>query len=36
MLIQHYLKGDTIPEKSAQRIFGAADKILKAGRSEAN
>jgi hypothetical protein len=34
--IQHWLKGDTIPEKSAQRIFGAADKILKAGRSEAN
>ncbi len=34
--IQHWLKGDTIPEKSAQRIFGAADKILKAGRPAAN
>jgi hypothetical protein len=34
--IQHYLKGDEIPEKSAQRIFGAADRILKAGRSEVN
>lgn len=31
--IQHWLEGEAIPEKSAQRIFGAADKILKAGRA---
>ena len=30
--IQSWLQGATIPEKSAQRIFGAADKILKAGK----
>jgi hypothetical protein len=29
--IQHWLQGNAIPEKSAQRIFSAADKILKAG-----
>ena len=29
--IQNWLQGQSIPEKSAQRIFGAADKILKAG-----
>jgi hypothetical protein len=29
--IQSWLQGDTIPERSAQRIFAAADKILKAG-----
>ena len=29
--IQHWLQGETIPERSAQRIFAAADKILKAG-----
>lgn len=29
--IQHWLTGEKIPEKSAQRIFSAADKILKAG-----
>ncbi len=29
--IQNWLRGDTIPERSAQRIFVAADKILKAG-----
>src|SRR5262245_48547634 len=29
--IQNWLQGDTIPERSAQRIFAAADKILKAG-----
>jgi antirestriction protein ArdC len=29
--IQSYLHGENIPEKSAQKIFGAADKILKAG-----
>ena len=32
--IQHWLKGDEIPEKSAQRIFGAADRILKAGKNQ--
>jgi antirestriction protein ArdC len=30
--VQHWLRGDTIPEASAQKIFGAADRILKAGR----
>lgn len=30
--IQHWLKGQSIAEKSAQRIFKAADQILKAGR----
>jgi len=30
--IQHWLSGDVIPEKSAQKIFGAADRILKAGQ----
>jgi hypothetical protein len=29
--IQHWLAGQTIPERSAQRIFKAADQILKAG-----
>src|SRR5438874_10019950 len=29
--IQSWLSGATIPERSAQRIFAAADKILKAG-----
>jgi len=29
--IQSWLKGDVIPEKSAQKIFGAADRILRAG-----
>jgi antirestriction protein ArdC len=29
--IQSWLAGATIPERSAQRIFAAADKILKAG-----
>jgi hypothetical protein len=28
---QNWLQGATIPERSAQRIFAAADKILKAG-----
>jgi hypothetical protein len=32
--IQNWLQGDVISEKSAQRIFGAADRILKAGRKE--
>jgi hypothetical protein len=30
--IQSWLQGDVIPEKSAQKIFGAADRILKAGQ----
>ncbi|HVG20136.1 MAG TPA: ArdC-like ssDNA-binding domain-containing protein [Blastocatellia bacterium] len=28
--IQNWLRGDAIPEKSAMKIFGAADRILKA------
>jgi antirestriction protein ArdC len=32
--IQTWLRGDTIPERSAQRVFKAADQILKAGRSK--
>jgi antirestriction protein ArdC len=32
--IQSWLKGNVIPEKSAQRIFGAADRILRAGREQ--
>jgi hypothetical protein len=32
--IQSWLKGDLIPEKSAMKIFGAADRILKAGREQ--
>ncbi len=32
--IQHWLWGDTIPERSAQRIFHAADLILRSGRSQ--
>ena len=32
--IQSWLKGDAIPEKSAMKIFGAADRILKAGQGE--
>ena len=31
--IQHWLRGDCIPEKSAMKIFGAADRILKAGQT---
>jgi antirestriction protein ArdC len=30
--IQHWLSSNEITDKSAQKIFGAADKILKAGR----
>ena len=30
--IQHWLKGQSIPDRSAQKIFKAADQILKAGR----
>jgi hypothetical protein len=29
------LEAETIPEKSAQKIFRAADQIIRAGRSEA-
>src|SRR5207249_2049442 len=29
--IQSWLSGATIPERSAQRIFAAADRILKSG-----
>lgn len=29
--IQHWLSGEEIPERSARRIFTAADRILKAG-----
>jgi len=32
--IQNWLEGDVIPEKSAQRIFGAADRILRAGQEQ--
>jgi len=32
--IQDWLSGDVIPERSAQRIFSAADKILRAGLPE--
>jgi antirestriction protein ArdC len=32
--IQTWLRGETIPEASAQKIFGAADRILKAGREQ--
>jgi antirestriction protein ArdC len=32
--IQNWLEGGSIPEKSAQKIFGAADRILRAGRSK--
>ena len=30
--IQSWLQGETLPEKSAKRIFGAADRIMKAGQ----
>jgi len=32
--IQNWLSGDAIPEKSAQKTFGAADRILRAGREQ--
>jgi hypothetical protein len=32
--IQNWMAGDVIPEKSAQKIFHAADRILRAGRSD--
>lgn len=31
--IQSWLQGETIPERSAKRIFGATDRILKAGKA---
>ena len=30
--VQHWLKGQRIPERSAQKVFKAADQILRAGR----
>jgi hypothetical protein len=33
--IQGWLQGDSIPEKSAQKIFRVADQILKAGSNPA-
>jgi len=32
--IQGWLNGDSIPESSAKKIFGAAERILKAGRPQ--
>jgi len=32
--IQHWLRTETIPERSVQRIFKAADSILRAGRPQ--
>lgn len=32
--LQSWLNGDVVPEKSAQKIFGAADRILRSGREE--
>ena len=32
--IQSWFKGNAVPERSAQRIFHAADTILKAGRTD--
>jgi antirestriction protein ArdC len=34
--IQSWFKGSEVPERSAQRIFHAADTILKAGRTTTN
>lgn len=34
--VQHYLRGNTIDERMAQRIFKAADAILRAGRPDAS
>lgn len=31
--VQNWLSGNKIPDTSAQRIFGAADRILKAGNA---
>src|SRR5215207_7506084 len=30
--IRHWLKGDVIPEQSAQKVLRAADQLLRAGR----
>ena len=30
--LQHWLQGEEIPERACQRIFKAADAILRAGR----
>jgi hypothetical protein len=30
--IQDWLEGEALPEKSTKRIFGAADRIMKAGQ----
>jgi hypothetical protein len=32
--LQHWLSGDEIPERCCQRIFKAADHILKAGTTQ--
>lgn len=32
--LQSWLNGDVVPEKSAQKIFGAADRTLRSGREE--
>jgi antirestriction protein ArdC len=32
--VQHWLKGQSIPARAAQKIFKAADQILRAGRAE--
>jgi len=32
--IQNWLQGGVVPERSARRIFAAADKILKAGTGQ--
>jgi hypothetical protein len=32
--IQDWLRGGTIPEASAQKVFGAADRILRAGQEQ--
>jgi antirestriction protein ArdC len=34
--IHFWFHGNEVPERSAQRIFHAADQILKAGRTERN
>lgn len=34
--IQHWLKGQTIPDRSVHRIFKTADQILRAGRPQDN
>ena len=34
--IQSWFRGNEVPERSAQRIFHAADQILKAGRAKQN